>query len=319
MTSSADVAAALSQVHVPEVGGYDVARISGAPSFRVGRGGDGSIVLLTPPEEDGSVGAPTRLRRLTVHSRTTIAVGEAGRVPSSETVGFVELRELSDDLVPAFCGIAATVANLIGNAPAPGTVRAALRHVVRLFEPRPGRGGSVLGIWGEVLAILAARDTEEMVEAWHAAVDDRFDFAAPGRRVEVKTTETGKRLHEFNLEQLRPLESADTRVVSIVTTATSSGASLGDLIEELQASLASRVDLSMKVWQLVAETLGADWLPATSSMRWDRLQATQSARVFRGADIPSITEALNPAVESVRLRVVCEHVTTIEEPISIGF
>lgn len=180
MTSAQDASDALAKVIAPSAGGYEVASLTTSPSFRVGRGPEGSVVLLTPPEVEDRVGAPTRLRRLTVHARASVSVEVPGSGPSTETVGLVELRELSEDLLPAFCGVAAAVADLIGKDPAPGIVRAALRHVVRLFEPRPGRRGSVLGLWGELLTILVSTSPEAMVESWHVEVDDRFDFAVPG-------------------------------------------------------------------------------------------------------------------------------------------
>lgn len=318
MTTGREVARALSSVPAPATGGYDVARLASAPGFRVGRGADGSVVLLTPPERQEKVGAPTRLRRITVHARAAVAIQSSGAGPTTETVGLVELRELSEDLVPAFCGIAATVVGLIGEDPAPGTVRAALRHVVRLFEPRPGRRGSVLGLWGELLTILIAVDPEAMVESWHVEIDDRFDFAAPSDRLEVKTTDGGGRVHEFSNDQLRPVDGAKTRVVSIMTTATSAGTSVGDLVDEVQHNLAGRVDLAMKVWQLVAETLGDDWMPTTSSLRWDRAQAEQSIRLLAAEKVPHVREPLDPAIEYVRLRVSCEDVPGLDQKIAIG-
>lgn len=318
MTTGPEVAEALSSVPAPAMGGYDVARLPSAPEFRVGRGADGSVVLLTPPERQEKVGAPVRLRRITVHARAAVTIQSSGSGPTTDTVGLVELREFSEDLVPAFCGIAATVVGLIGDNPAPGAVRAALRHVVRLFEPRPGRRGSVLGLWGELLTILIAVDAEAMVESWHVDIDDRFDFAAPAGRLEVKTTDSGRRVHEFSNDQLRPVDGATTQVVSIMTTATSAGTSVGDLVGEVQEHLAGRVDLAMKVWQTVAETLGDDWMPTTASLRWDRTHGEQSARLLAAERVPHIRELLDPAIESVRIRVSCEDVPALDQNIAVG-
>lgn len=318
MTTGPEIAEALRSVPVPATGGYDVAPLACAPGFRVGRGADDSVVLLTPPERQEKVGAPTRLRRITVHARAAVAIHGSRTGPTTETVGLVELRELSEEFIPAFCGIAATVIGLVGDDPAPGVVRAALRHVVRLFEPRPGRQGSVLGLWGELLAILMAVDAEAMVESWHVEIDDRFDFAAPADRLEVKTTDGGRRVHEFNNDQLRPVDGATTRVVSILTTATSAGTSVGDLVNEVQQRLAGRVDLAMKVWQTVAETLGDDWMPTTASLRWDRTQGEQSARLLAAERVPHIREPLDSAIESVRIRVSCEDVPALDGNIAVG-
>jgi hypothetical protein len=319
VTAAHDVAGTLRSVASVTSEGYEVVRVATAPAFRVGRGVDGAVVLLTPPESEGNVGAPTRLRRLTVHARTSVAVRTQASEAVTETVGLVELRELSEDLIPAFCGVAATVVDLIGEKPAPGAVRAALNHVVRLFEPRPGRQGSVLGLWGELLTILTASDVQEMVEAWHVEIDDRFDFAAPRFRLEVKTTDSKRRVHDFTLDQLEPVGGARVRIASVMTTATSAGTSLGDFVEELHPLLSGRMDLAMKVWRLLAETLGGDWMPSTTSARWDRVQAEKSLRLFHAEDVPRVRGDLDPAIESVRLRVNCENVPPVAGRISIAF
>ena len=75
----------------------------------------------------------------------------------------------------------------------------------------------------------------------------------------------------------------------------------------------------MKVWQLVAETLGDDWMPSTASLRWDRIQAEESLRVFQMDEVPRVLEDLDPAIESVRLRVVCEGVRPLDIPIRMPF
>ncbi len=315
MTAGRDLLRVLDSVAPPELGGYNVARVPNAPAFRVGRGADGAVVLLTPPEVVGHVGAPVTLRWIIAHSRATVVVQGDSMGPVTETVGVVALREVSASMLPAFCGVAATVVDLIGEEPTPGTVRSALRHVVGLFDPSAFRGGSVLGLWGELLTISVSSDVEGMVEAWHVATDDRFDFAAPTSRIEVKTTDGGARTHEFSLAQLCPVEGARTRVVSVVTTATEAGTSVASLVEEVQERLHGRVDLAAKVWQMVADTLGEDWMGATTSLRWDREEAVRSMRLFDADDIPRVREELSPAIEAVRLRVDCEAVPAKAEEI----
>lgn len=303
MTTASDVRAVLDRVRPPGDTGFNALQLPGRPSFRVGRGGDGSVVLLTPAEVDAHVGAPTRLRRLTAHARAVVRVEGPGHPPADELVGFLELRDLGEDLVPAFCGIAATVVDLVGDSPAPGAVRAALRHVVRLFEPRPGGKGSVLGIWGELLTALSSAAPARFIEAWHVDIDDRFDFAAPASRLEVKTTQSGSRAHEFDLAQLSPVEGAVVHVASIVTTATSAGTSVGELVDELQTMLADRMDLILKIYDVIAETLGEDWVTSTRGLRWDRTQAEAGLRLLRAEDVPSIRQELDPTILWVRLKV----------------
>jgi hypothetical protein len=312
-----ELALALDSVSTPSGPGYTVASVPGAPGFRIGRDAEGSVVLLTPAEDASNVGPPTRLRRLLVHSRTGVRIETSEGFVGDATVGLVELRGVTDDSARAFCGVAATIVELIGPEPGPGVIRAALRHVVALFEPRAGRRSSVLGLWGELLCILESENPIQMVEAWHVETDDRFDFAAPGVRLEVKTTQGGARVHEFDLAQLEAVDGASTRVVSVVTTATQAGSSVADLVTSVQERLGLRVDLAVKLWEMVAETIGDDWISDTAGSRWDRAEAVASLKVMAASSIPRIREPLHEAVLSVRLRVQCEGLPALLVPISL--
>lgn len=317
MTTATAIAAALATVSMVSATGYNVVPVPGAPLFRIGRDVRGAVVLLTPAEDASNVGPPTRLRRLLVHARANVRVEASDGSVGEETVGLVELKTATTDSAQAFCGVAATMVELIGASPAPGTVRAALRQMVELFEPRSGQSSSVLGLWGELLCILESDDVARMVEAWHVEVDDRFDFAAPSVRIEVKTTQSGTRVHEFDLAQLEPVEGAVSTVVSVVTTATHAGSSVVDLVNEVQARLGGRADLAVKLWQVVAATVGEDWVTDTATARWDRDQGVASLRVMRATSIPRVEDRLDGAILSVRLRVLCEGVPPLPRVISL--
>lgn len=318
MTTPTQIAGALDKVMPASGSGYNVVAVPGSPRFKIGRDGQGAVVLLTPAEDANNVGAPTRLRRLTVHARANVRIETSDRSVGEETVGLVELRTATTESTHAFCGVAATIVELISETPAPGAVRAALRQMIELFESRPGRGGSLLGLWGELLSILESERPVQMVEAWHVEVDDRFDFAVPSTRIEVKTTQSGGRVHEFDLAQLLPVDGAETIVVSIVTTATHAGSSVVDLVNEVQGRLQGRADLAVKLWQLVAATLGEDWINDAAASRWDRHEAVASLRVMRAASIPRVTEPLDHAILGVRLRVQCDGVPHLLRSIPIG-
>lgn len=318
MTTPSEISVALETVPTASVTGYYVVPVPGATEFRIGRDGTGALVLLTPPEGASNVGPPTQLRRLLVHARARVRVETSDGSVEEETVGIVELRSDAADSAQAFCGIAATMVELIGARPAPGKVRAAFRRVIELFEPRFGRRGSVLGLWGELLCVLESDDAAQMVEAWHVEVDDRFDFAAPRARIEVKTTESGSRVHEFDLGQLLPVEGALSTVVSVVTTATHAGSSVLDLVNEVQERLGGRVDLAVKLWQVVAATVGEDWIADIASARWDRREGVASLRVMHASDVPRVERPRDDAILSVRLRVLCEGVPARPRTISLG-
>src|SRR5690348_11381142 len=62
MTTGALLRVTLDQVTPPAKTGFSVLPVPDAPNYRVGRGVDGAIALLTPP--DPAPEPPTRLKRL---------------------------------------------------------------------------------------------------------------------------------------------------------------------------------------------------------------------------------------------------------------
>ena len=115
-----------------------------------------------------------------------------------------------------------------------------MRRLVRLFDRAEPARGSVLGLWAELLVIDRSTDRVAMVDAWHARVDARFDFAAAGSRLEVKATTKDDRMHMFALRQLEPVEGVTVSVASVMTTETYAGTSVGELVKRLEQQLDGR-------------------------------------------------------------------------------
>jgi hypothetical protein len=300
----ADLAAELRQVSPPGSSGFTVRDVPSAPGYKVGRGPDGIIALLTPPDQQPE--PPTRLRTLQLDPRVRVSIEDADGTRSESDHGLVQLSLDSDELLEPFLGVAAAIIRLLGPSPAPGEVSAGLRRLVRIFDPAQPPRGSVLGLWAELLLVLSSSDVPTMVDAWHAHVDARFDFSAEGSRLEVKATTKDERLHMFNLRQLKPVVGADVVVASIMTTETGAGTAVGELVSRLEHGLAGDGPRQMKVHQQVADTLGSDWARHLGR-KFDVRQAADSLALLDPADIPQVEEGSDEVLE-VRLTVDCTDV-----------
>lgn len=277
MTTGADLAAELSDVHSPANDGFVVRPVPDAPNYSIGRGSDGVIVLLTPPDDQPD--PPTKLRTLTLEPRVRCLLQQQGMDNVEEDRGLVALRLSDPEMLAPFLAVAAALVRLLGPTPAPGQVSAGMRQLVKIFETSEAPRGSVLGLFGELLVIASGSDPGALVDAWHARVDNRFDFAAEGTRLEVKSTTKDVREHMFGLSQLKPVVGADVRVVSIMTTETGAGTSIGDLVARVERGLGGDARRQIKVHQQVAATLGADWARYLNH-RFDEGQASQTLVVL---------------------------------------
>jgi hypothetical protein len=303
MTTGTDLEHELGRVLPPGDGGFVVRPVPSAPQYSIGRGRDSVVVLLTPPDEQPD--PPTTLRALTLHPRVRCRVQQQGQAEVEEERGLVSLRLLDQEMLAPFLAVAAAVVRLLGPSPPPGAVSAGMRRLVKIFESSEAPRGSVLGLFGELLVIASAIAPAALIDAWHARVDDRFDFAAEGSRLEVKTTTKDIREHMFNLRQLKPVLGTDVRFASIMTTETGAGTSIGDLVSRVEQALGDP-QRQIKLHQEVAATLGADWGHYLSH-RFDEVQAEQTLVVLDPALVPQVEDP-PPAVTSVSLTVDCTDV-----------
>lgn len=297
----------LSQISAPAGSGFSVRDVPGSPGYKIGRAADGVLALLTPP--DPTPDAPTRLRTLQLDPRVRVRLETPNSVVREADHGLVQLRLDDESLLEPFLGVAATIVRLLGAHPAPGAVSAAMRRLVRIFDPTQPPRGSVLGLWAELLLIVHSRQPARLVDAWHAHVDARFDFSEEGSRLEVKATTKDDRVHMFNLRQLRPVDGANVVVASVMTTETGAGTPIGELVSRLEQVLASDASRQVQVHTQVAETLGGDW-GRHVGRKFDESQALESLAFLDPRQIPQVEEGPAGVLE-VRLTADCTDVAQI--------
>lgn len=310
VVTGADLVAELKQVSAPAASGFSVRDIPSAVGYKIGRGADGVVALLTP--RDTQPEPPTKLRTLSLAPQVRVRMEDADGSSSEADHGLVELQVEDEEMLEPFLGVAATIVRLLGPTPAPGAVSAAMRRLVRIFDPAQPPRGSVLGLWAELMLVSSSDDPVALVDAWHAHVDQRFDFSAEGSRLEVKATTKGEREHHFNLRQLKPVTSADVVVASVMTTETDAGTSIAELVERLQGRLVGDSVRQVKVHTQVAETLGSDWA-RHQGRRFDEKQGEESLVFLLPEDIPQVEDPPAGVVE-VRLVVDCTDVPPTKAP-----
>jgi len=314
MTTGIELRSTLDQVTPPADTGFSVLPVPGAASFRIGRGTDGAIALLTPA--DPAPEPPTRLKHLALDPRLRCRIeGEDGAVVEDD-YGVIQFYADDETLAQPFLDVAAAVIRLLGESPAAGDVSIAMRRLVRLFDRTDPARGSVLGLWAELLLIDRSSDPIGMVDAWHTYVDARFDFASPGSRLEVKATTRDVRAHMFSLPQLEPVEGTEVWVASVVTTETSLGTSLGELVQRVEKLLDGDGARQMKIHEQVATILGPDWVRHVDR-RFDETQAQGSLGILPADKIPRVAPP-PPEVIDVRLIVDCTNVEPVSDPTGLA-
>lgn len=293
--------------------GYVAQRLDTEGRFRLARSEYGSIVLIVAihsPQPVVDVSLPHFRTRMNVLATIT----EAGRKAVTEKVCLLEVMGTPTDHPAAFAGVITSVAESLTEEFAVSVLVDLIDALVDLFMPRSGGRGSALGLWGEIVFMLAQPRLEPWVEAWHADPEQRHDFAMEGRRIEVKTSGAGERHHHFDARQLRGVAGLKIQVVSICTTRTDAGTSLAKLAVELQERLEGRPKLQIKALRLIAETLGDSWASDIDEYVWDRSAAIDQSVLIDSAELPAIEFEHESRVLSTRCLIDC---AGLGEPISL--
>ncbi len=178
----------------------------------------------------------------------------------------------------------------------------------KLFDPSKN---SIVGLFGELLVINESKDINSTLKSWHSQSTDLMDFAWTGGRLEVKTTISQSRIHDFSLEQIRPIQDLSKYVASVNLQEVHDGISIDDLLNSVLAKIKSP-ELINKVWELVFETLGQGYI-RSDTRKFDYSIAKKSLKFFNATSIPSPNFNLPPGVSSVRFTANLDSVGDLSE------
>lgn len=158
-----------------------------------------------------------------------------------------------------------------------------LDRLVGLFRLSSSVGkGSVQGLWAELFCLLLGEDTSKGIRGWNQSPSSRFDFIDANWCLEVKSTVKTDRVHTFSNHQIGKRIRKNTYVASVMLLDSTSGFSIMDLQEIIEAKLgAESFDLRLRI----AQTLGRD-VVGSSRFKFDWLYAKENWRLFTSDTIP---------------------------------
>ena len=165
----------------------------------------------------------------------------------------------------------------------------------------------ITGLIGELLIILGSSIPAIAIEYWHSNIDDKFDFSGEKFRLEVKSTTSSARNHNFSSYQIpgnvpEKIFVASTQIVKV-----EGGTSLSQILEKIE----ERVELEVfqKVIANVNETLGVPH-ELLVDYRIDLETSIESIRIYRGLDVPRPTSA--EGVISIKWLAALDAITPVE-------
>ena len=239
---------------------YVACPIPFSDSYRLAKDSNGAPALLIQIScDDRTISAPIRLRHLSVVHDVDCLIH---RRDCAESGRFSVLSCLEADRATEtyFLRVLEALLPSLGEFPNPFSVNEAIERLVELFRAlgRPPMKRTQ-GLWAELLLIAESNDPVELVDAWHNVPNDLYDFGKGEQRIEVKSTLNESRIHHFSLAQLQPREALDLMVASVMVNRVGGGTTIPDLLDELRHPLSGEPRLLLRLYRLVAMTLGDRW------------------------------------------------------------
>jgi hypothetical protein len=176
------------------------------------------------------------------------------------------------------------------------------RALVRLFAIPAARdlGSERQGLWGELFTMRSLLGYAFWAPYWHTEPNRRFDFSANGKRVEVKTTSGGPRVHHFAHRQAFALAGEKIVIASLIVSPDDVGLTLRDLVEECRQAIAGTPEFLRL--ERVVRRAGMDD-PAEIGPAFDTAGALASLAWFDSVEIPHFQVPEPPGVSDTRYRV----------------
>lgn len=279
---------------------YNVVSISPYPRHRLGKDARGAPTLLIrlDTRSGSSTTPPIRLQHLYIAHDLDCEIHRDGQAESGRFT-VVSCVDADEPMETYFLRVIQALLPSLGENPNPRTINQAMDHLVELFQAlkNPPRK-TAQGLWAELLVIAEARNAKALVDTWHLMPDDLYDFNSGAQRLEVKSTSGQTRRHHFSLAQLQPPSNTTLIIASVFANRTGAGTTVTNLVEEIVSRMTSNPDSVLRLYKVVALTLGDTWRQATFEA-FDREAARHSLAFFDASVVPIIDPQLPPGVSDV--------------------
>ena len=218
---------------------------------------------------------------------------------------FTVIRCLARDreLKRYFLSVCEVVLQEVGTAPRDESVAKAIARLARVLESTqyPPRQ-RVDGLFGELFVILRCRDPVRAVAAWRIEEESRFDFVDGHTLIDVKVSRGPERRHWFSYHQCNVRQGQVAVVVSALIERRANGLTMEGLVDSVCRLVEARIDLVLKIHEVVATTLGTA-LSKAMTVAFDERGIEASMRLFDMREIPAVRCKLPHEVSQVRFRV----------------
>jgi hypothetical protein len=180
------------------------------------------------------------------------------------------------------------------------SIRREIVRLAELFRRAESDLNDTIGLWGELLVIEMASQTEAAVRSWCSNVHAKFDFVSPLFSLEVKATLKSRRVHRFSLDQVRPSSDQSHYVASILLLEKPDGRTVGAFADMISEQI-SDLELKGKFLKLCFEKAGQHLY--RSDLKIGVLPRGASLAIFTAEAVPVPVIGVGQPISNIRFDV----------------
>ena len=282
----------------PDRASYAAIPIPGSP-HRLAKDSAGAPCLLVVQRSDERSAPPIVLENLTVRYDVECKVRRPNGAHEEGRFTILSCATTDPSLFPHFLTVLSPLVASLGPTPTGAAVRRMISSLVELFRAIAAPGKKVIqGLWAELFLIRNAQDCSAMARAWHRSAGERFDFAAGSQRLEVKSSSSRHRQHQFSLHQLKPPQGTQLVVGSLFVERSGGGLTLGRIFRDIRGGLPDAEAIAAFDATFYS-SLGSAFSTAMSES-YDEELARESVRYYSAESIPTLTQPIPSSISDVR-------------------
>lgn len=245
------------------------------------------------------VGKPDGLKYIELSHNEECLIENENKQEKIKTFSVLKFTADSDDLRVVFIKMLTNIIYDIPINPSQKDISDITKVMFDVFvNMQKTNESELIGLWGELLIIDLAKDKTKIIKAWHEKNTDNFDFHYANELLEIKTTTTNDRIHNFSFKQLN-IKHHDFYLASVRLQYSRSGLSLEDLMQKILAKV-SDLDLKKKLEINYYSIIGNFTKEILDNYKFDYLFAKENIKFFDLDSIPRLKENPMNGVENIK-------------------
>jgi len=222
----------------------------------------------------------------------------------------ITLKTKEDDIEDYFIELCLIFIKRLGAKPTLDSVKVQYEKLESIFIRLSKTSNySIIGLWGELFLIAISKDPAYVINSWHKEHNDKFDFNDGIDKIEAKTTTQNRRIHNFEIKQLKEFDNSLTIIASIITVEIDKGKSIRNLIDYIKLNVNEEIfeKLILKTFDVIGDNINE-----CSERRFDFKMAESQTKFYLSQEIPKPGQVPSNILE-LKFRVDLEGVKSIKK------